>query len=149
MLAGLPSQCHDYKTLNETSRHYKKPGGCKSDVGCDVGCDGVLDMYRTSPQWRGAGWYRFAGAAGTKMATKSEVTKYSICGTAVAGHLNTNGHPYLAEGQSQKQKVCFYGFYGQKSQCYRSTTVTIQRCDGFFIYKLPNTPSCSYRYCGA
>ena len=99
-----------------------------------------------SPQWSGESWYRFTGAAGTKMATKKEVTKKYICGTAAAGHLDTDEHPDLAEGQSQDQKVCFHGSEGQ---CHRSTTVKIQECKGFYIYKLPNTPSCNWRYCGA
>ena len=58
---------------------------------------------------------------------------------------DTNGHPDIADGQSQVQKVCFY--WG--TQCSYSTTATIQKCDGFYIYKFPNTPSCSLRYCGA
>ena len=98
-----------------------------------------------SPRWRGEGWYRFTGAAGTKMATKREVTKDGICGTVAAGHLDTNAHLDLADGQSQDQKVCFN--FG--SQCWRSTTATIQKCDGFYVYKLPNTPYCYLRYCGA
>ena len=125
MLAGLPSQCLNYKTLNETSRYYTKPKGSPE-------CDGGLDGHKTSAQWRGTGWYRFTGAAGTMMATKKEVTTNRICGSLAAGHLDTNTHPNLAEGQSQEQKVCFY----YSTQCQWSTTVNIQKCDGF--YRLPS-----------
>ena len=133
---NYPSQCRDYKTLSEASRHYTQP----TNDYCDLTPYG--DM---SPQWSGDGWYRFTGAAGTKMATKREVTKGSICGTAAAGHLDTYAHPDLADGQSQDQKVCFY--WGR--QCSWSTTATIQKCNGFYVYKLPNTPECYLRYCGA
>ena len=139
MLPGFPPQCSDYKTLNDPSRHYTQ--------GRAYNCDKPGQSYgHTSPQWRGADWYRFSGPAGTKMATKKEVTNENMCGTRAAGHLDTNTHPDLADGQSQDQKVCFY--QGTR-QCYRSTTVTIQKCDGFYIYKLPNPPACSLRYCGA
>ena len=104
-----------------------------------------MDGHKTSAQWRGTGWYRFTGAAGTMMATKKEVTKHHICGSHATGHLDTNTHPNLAEGQSQEQKVCFY----YSTQCQWSTTVKIQKCDGFYIYKLPSAPTCSLRYCGA
>ena len=139
MLSGFPPQCSDYKTLNDRSRHYTQPWGHK----CDRAGRGD-----TSPQWRGAVWYRFTGPAGTKMATKKEVTKYYICGTYAPGYLDTNTHPDLADGQSQDQKVCFY-FSSLYNQCHWSTTVTIQKCDGFYIYKLPNPPVCRTRYCGA
>ena len=140
LISGLPSQCRDYKTLNETSRHYTKPVNYGSPK-CDM-----TGHSNTSPQWRGEGWYRFTGAAGTKMATKSEVTRDGACVTGASGHLDTNTHPDLLSGQSQDQKVCFY-YHG--TQCWRSTTVTIQECEGFYIYKLPNTPLCYNRYCGA
>ena len=133
---NYPSQCRDYKTLSEASRHYTQP----TNDYCDLTPYG--DM---SPQWSGDGWYRFTGAAGTKMATKREVTKRGICGTNLAGHLDTDGHPDLAEGQSQDLKACFY----YTSQCFESKTVTIQRCDGFYVYKLPNVYTCHGRYCGA
>ena len=154
-VVNYPPQCRDYKVLNEASRHYTQPSG---DEKCDK--TGDIDM---SPQWSGAGWYRFTGAAGTKMATKKEVTKKNICGTSAPGHLDTDEHPDLAEGQSQDQKVCFYwqkikiNDFDQdgkrkieKDQCYESTNITIQRCDGFYIYKLPKSNfHCENRYCGA
>ena len=135
---NISIQCINHKTLNDTSRHYTQPYG-------NGECDRIGDSDK-SPQWSGDGWYRFTGAAGTKMATKKEVTTWKMCGTYGAGHLDTNAHPDLADGQSQDQKVCFYGYTGQ---CHHSHTVTIQKCDGFYIYKLPNTPYCHYRYCGA
>ena len=138
MLSGLPPQCFDYKILTDRSRHYSyyRPSG---GVMCDSGSGS------RSPQFRGAGWYRFTGPAGIKMATKTEVTKKGMCGTHAAGHIDANTHPVLAEGQSQDQKVCFYF----SSQCQWSKTVTIQKCDGFYIYKLPRPPGCSFRYCSA
>ena len=139
MLSGrLPPQCQDYKTLDETSRHY-------THTGRSYKCDRD-PRHNKSPQWSGESWYRFTGAAGTKMATKKEVTKYHICGTDAPGCLDTDEHPKLAEGQSQEQKVCFYWRHGQ---CHWYSTVTIQRCDGFYIYMLPNTPDCWLKYCGA
>ena len=138
MLSGLPPQCSDYKTLNDHSRHYS--WGRVEIKKCDR-----TGRSNTSPQWRGAGWYRFTGPAGIKMATKTEVTKKNICGTHAAGHIDANTHPVLAGGQRQDQKVCFYF----SSQCQWSTTVTIQKCDGFYIYKLPKPFGCAFRYCGA
>ena len=137
MLSGLPPQCQDYKTLDETSRHY-------THTGRSYKCDRD-PRHNKSPQWSGESWYRFTGAAGTKMGTKKEVTKNYLCGTHAAGHLDTNTHPDLAEGQSQDQKVCFY----YNVQCKWSTNITIQKCKEFYTYKLSNTPYCNMRYCGA
>ena len=86
-------------------------------------------------------WYRFTGAAGTRMPSTCVLKHY--CGTHAPGWLST-AHP-TRTGQVVNGKVCFH--WGNKC-CNWHANIQIKRCNGFYVYKLVRTPVCWLRYCG-
>ena len=88
------------------------------------------------------GWYRFEGAAGTRLPTSC--TPDYRCGTSATSWL-TNGHPSVADGRVSK-RVCFS--YNGDCYYYRCVNIIIRNCGSYYVYELDRTPSCSYRYCG-
>ena len=118
--------CYHYKNLSDADRKlsYKTP------VGEEL-CDSEL------PE----GWYRFVGAAGTRMPTVR--VKAYHCGTDWSGWLN-GAHP--TEGDDKvSRKVCFSD---RNSGCKDTITILVKNCISYFIYKL-HPPECNFRYCGA
>ena len=97
----------------------------------DVFCDNLLSE----------GWYRFEGAAGTRMPTT--VVPPFKCGTDFSGWLN-GAQPTLVDGEVNR-KVCFTG---NKDNCKYSNHITVKNCGSFLIYKLIPPTACSLRYCG-
>lgn len=88
------------------------------------------------------GWYRFEGAAGTRMPTSCPPA--SRCNTNVPGWLN-GSHPTVADGRVTRQ-VCFHW---SSNCCYRTTNIQVRNCSSFYVYHFSGTPSCYYRYCGS
>ena len=86
------------------------------------------------------GWYRFVGAAGTKMPTTS--VSANRCGTYRSGWLN-GAHPKVEDGEVKKM-VCF----DPEPRCRYSTYILVKNCGSYFIYKLQKPSSCPSRYCG-
>ena len=118
--------CHHYKNLTEASRKitYVTPDGSEL-------CDSHL---------RG-GWYRFVGAAGTKMPT-TRVQAFR-CGTDWPGWLD-GAHPTVEDGEVQRT-VCFSD---RLTGCRYLTNIFVKNCRSYFIYKLFPSRSCFSRYCG-
>lgn len=88
-----------------------------------------------------SGWYRFEGAAGTKMHESCTHDHY-YCGTTYPGYLS-NGHPSPDDGMVSRT-VCFY----VGSCCGWSRSVNVINCAGlYYVYELNGTPSCNSRYC--
>ena len=117
--------CHEYKNLSDLERksNYKTPlnkGSCDKGFG---------------------GWYRFVGAAGTKMAT-TDVEAFS-CGADYSGWLYDT-HPTLEDGEVLR-KVCFSANSGV---CSFDTQISVKNCSSYYIYKLGHPPRCESRYCG-
>ena len=115
--------CHHYKNLTDANRKisYETPDGL---------CDSQLLE----------GWYRFEGAAGTKMPT-THVSAYS-CGTDWSGWLD-GAHPTVEDGEVQRT-VCFSD---RSTGCQHSINIFVKNCGSYFIYKL-YPPNCASRYCG-
>jgi len=88
------------------------------------------------------GWYRFQGAAGTKMATSCPPTHR--CNTHITGWLN-GAHPTVADGKVTRQ-VCFHGY---SVCCKWSRDIEVRNCNAFYVYHFSGTPECNLRYCGA
>ena len=118
--------CFHYKNLSDADRKitYVTPDGSAL-------CDKQL------PE----GWYRFVGAAGTKMPT-TRVPAYR-CGTDWSGWLMT-AHPTVEDGKVQRT-VCFSG---RLTDCKYLTNIFVKNCGSNFIYELKKTPRCNLRYCG-
>ena len=90
------------------------------------------------------GWYRFQGAAGTRMPTSC--TPLNICNTAATGWLN-GSHPTVSDGKVSLQ-VCFHCF---SNCCNWSTNIEVRNCGSFYVYYFNGTPdnNCNLRYCGS
>ena len=119
------SECRNYNTLSSFDRKVTYHSGIR--------CDSRI----------GPAWYRFQGAAGTRMPTSCPPK--SRCNTDATGWL-TGGHPSVADGQVSKT-VCFHW---SGSCCQWSTTIQVRNCGSFYVYYLNSTPNghCHLRYCG-
>ena len=87
------------------------------------------------------GWYRFVGAAGTKMPT-TRVPAYR-CGTNWSGWLD-GAHPTV-EDDEVSRTVCFSN---RVTGCKSLINILVKNCGSFLIYKLAQRPSCTSRFCG-
>ena len=118
--------CYHYKNLSDANRKisYVTPYGSEL-------CDSQL------PE----GWYRFVGAAGTKMPT-TRVPAYR-CGTDWSGWLIT-AHPTVEDGEV-RGKVCFSD---RDTGCKYLKAISVKTCGTYFIYKLQLPNACNSRYCG-
>ena len=109
---------------------------CDGDYCCDQAGD---DHVR--PDWKGDGWYRITGEAGTKI-FDSPVEKHH-CGTAASGWLS-GGHPSPEEGLVTRT-VCFVA---TDNDCLWEAHVDVLNCnDAYFVYYLVDTPTCNLGYC--
>ena len=118
--------CYHYKNLSEANRNtvYQTP---LSGQGL---CDKELS----------GGWYRFVGAAGTKMPA-TRVPAYR-CGTDWSGWLYA-AHPTVEDGKVRRT-VCFSD---RSTGCKYTTIIFVKNCGSYFIYNLFHPPGCPLRYC--
>ena len=86
------------------------------------------------------GWYRFVGAAGTKMPT-TRVPAYR-CSTVWSGWLD-DAHPTVEDGEIQRT-VCFSD---RTTGCKILRDIFVKNCGSYFIYRLQQPPYCNSRYC--
>ena len=117
--------CHEYKNLSDFKRkssHTTSPQ--------EESCDKELD-----------GWYRFVGAAGTKMSTTK--VKPFRCGAAKSGWLYGT-HPTVEDGEVRR-KVYFSG--NTKDSSFTSY-ISVKNCSSYYVYKLHELKRCNSRYCG-
>ena len=119
--------CSNYSTLSDADRKRTHVTPQNSEGVCD--------------DWLPEGWYRFVGAAGTKMPT-TRVPAYR-CGTDFSGWLN-GAHPTVEDGEVQRN-VCFSH---RSTGCKYSTAIFVKTCGSYYIYKLFKPVSCFTRYCG-
>ena len=117
--------CYHYKNLTDANRkiRHKTPDGLWL-------CDSRL------PE----GWYRFVGAAGTKMPT-TRVRAYR-CGTDWSGWLD-GAHPTV-EGGKVIRMVCFSD---RSTGCKYTNKIFVKNCGSYFIYNLFYSSSCPSRFC--
>ena len=119
-----PSQCKQYKFLNDSDRH--------SDFGHgERKCDKNLTE----------DWYRFSAGAGTSIPT--HCPPVLRCGTDLPGWMD-GAHPTVDEGVVSR-KVCFHGF---GNCCFHNIMIDVRNCSSFFVYRLKPIPVCASRYCG-
>ena len=117
--------CYHYRNLSDANRRITyetlySPGLCDNHLS--------------------EGWYRFVGAAGTKMPT-TRVPAHR-CGTDWSGWLTT-AHPTVEDGKVQR-RVCFSD---RSTGCKYRRSIVLRNCGSYFIYKL-YPPPCPSRYCG-
>jgi cysteine-rich repeat protein len=131
-IASNHPQCFEpYTTLSEAERNASAPAGPYCDR-----------QDAANPQdWAGPGWYRFSGAAGTRMSETA--LGIESCGSYGTGWLNGE-HPQLGEGIVDRQ-VCFSW---KDENCPFQAQVQVLTCVDFYLYSFPNVPECDMRYCG-
>ena len=117
--------CYHYNNLSDANRKISYATPPASEL-----CDSQLFE----------GWYRFVGAAGTKMPT-TRVPAYRR-GTDFPGWLD-GAHPRVEDSEIRR-KVCFSD---RSTGCQYSKGIFVKNCGSYFIYKL-QTPPCPSRYCG-
>ena len=117
--------CKNYQNLTDGTRKYdyKKPNS---------ECDSTLKL----------GWYRFQGAAGTKMVTKCPPV--DRCDASFPVWLSDD-HPTVAEGAVQR-KVCIHRF---GDCCAESFNIQVNNCGSYYTYKLHSPGFCDARFCSA
>jgi cysteine-rich repeat protein len=112
-----------------------------NDFGATLYCDNDNGGGVLPPDWAGPGWYRFTGAAGTQMATAAP-GDYA-CATHASCWLD-DPHPTPDEGVVQRT-ICADWSPGP---CWQTWEISVVNCGNFYLYNLPNTIACNYRYCG-
>ena len=117
--------CYRYKNLSDAARKISYVTAYGSEL-----CDNQLPV----------GWYRFVGAAGTKMPT-THVPAYR-CGAEWSGWL-FDAHPTVEDGEVHR-RVCFSD---RSTGCKHGQGIVLKNCGSYFIYKL-YPPPCYSRYCG-
>ena len=118
--------CYNYSVLNDSQRKssYITPDG-------DAKCDSSL----------AEGWYRFEGAAGTKMPT-TRVQAFR-CDADWSGWLK-DAEPTVEDGEVNRL-VCFSD---RTTSCKYTINILVKNCGSYFIYKLRSLKGCNSRYCG-
>ncbi|XP_078351512.1 polycystin family receptor for egg jelly-like [Oculina patagonica] len=115
--------CNSYSTLDSKNRLLSKPA------------QGLCDNPLSST------WYRFTGP-GSYLPESCPETQSDVCGTSYPGWLN-GIHPTAAEGVVTRT-VCFSQSGGC---CQYTTTIEVQNCGDFYVYKLVPSPTCNLGYC--
>ena len=133
---------YNYKELSEVDRNINFNDGEGGVNYCDQEQTDGVDGVESSPDWAGEGWYRFVGEAGNRMPSM-ELPPMNSCGTHWPGWMRDT-HPEQV-GVEKEVRICFYNV---GNGCNEEVLGLVVNCGGFFIYKLPETPSCSSRYCG-
>ena len=123
----LADPCYNYHNLSDATRKSSHATQLSGPVFCD---NQLLER-----------WYRFVGAAGTKMPT-TRVPAHK-CGTDWSGWLD-GAHPTVEDGEVYRM-VCFSD---RSTGCNEHIRISVKNCGSLFIYKLTKTPRCSSRYCG-
>jgi len=120
---SLVDVCHwqHYQNLSDAERKY-------DHVTVNQKCDNTLN-----------GWYRFQGAAGTKMVTTCPPMERC---DAVLPIWLSGGHPTVAEGKVTRN-VCINNF----ACCDISFSIQVKNCGSYYIYKLFDPRKCPARYC--
>lgn len=117
-------ECSSYQFLNESRR--------ASHIG-------VIPL--SYDAYLAEGWYRFHGAAGTKMQNTCVPTDHG-CGTFMFGWL-AGEHPTVAQGVVRR-KVCFHF---ASDCCFVHFYTRVRDCGSFYVYKLKRSPYFT-QYCG-
>ncbi|KAM5151667.1 uromodulin-like [Mantella aurantiaca] len=88
-----------------------------------------------------SGWYRFKGEYDLQIPERC--IPENSCGTYIPIWMN-GSHPTVSDGVVNR-KACSHWYDGC---CTQSFNISVRMCpDGFYVYKLQNTPSCSSAYC--
>ena len=133
-----PNQCVEYMVLDDAKRSVNN--------GYDLYCDTVDTDYRPSSDWQGPGYYRIMSSAGNRL--PESAPKSYHCGTNLPGWMRGEHHQEIYE--EKKMTACFAlnnNAFPDEYNCMYQANITVTNCNGFYVYKLPDTPYCDLRYC--
>ena len=137
--AALPAQCKHYNVLDSPARHFQT---VDRKLCNGLNCCDKVGRRHVNSDWKGTGWYRVFGSAGTKL-VDSPVQAYSSCGTDYTGWLD-GGHPTPDEGEVTRT---VYFNTGSDTK-YSPKNVKVINCNNeFFVYYLLDINGCHYAYC--
>lgn len=125
----LPPECMEYTPLTDATRNVTtSPYVPKS-------CDAQL----------APGWFRFQGAAGSRMPT-TPPPPYS-CGTGTPGYMNGT-HPTADEGIIETTACFHWADNGKDYPCFGGPKpLKVLNCGEYFVYHLTPSAACMSRYC--
>ena len=96
-----------------------------------------------SDDWKGAGWYRITGGAGTKLAD-FDVANYH-CGTVASGWM-VGGHPTVFQGEvTRTVNFNYHRIFGGSWR----RSIKVINCNTHYVYYLEEAPQCLLGYCTA
>jgi len=125
-----PAQCHKYNELNSSTR---KLTSSTTSSYCDKSSH--------SRDWKGTGWYRVTGGAGTQLADTQVASRH--CGTQATGYL-TGGHPSVEEGEVTR--TVNFNWDGKPASWTK--TVRVTNCGSYYVYHLVDVGGvCDLGYC--
>jgi len=137
------SACINYKTLDSADRNVAT---LEDDSVCSGGNSGCCDQTGSgtiSPDWKGNGWYRFMGDAGTKM-PDSPVGERR-CGSDITSWI-AGGHPSFKDFQKEVTRTIHFEWEGKVS--WKSLEAKVMHCGDFYVYNLKDISKCNSVYCG-
>jgi len=142
------SACIYYNILDSVSRNVatlEAESVCKSEENQNPCCDkkGNSSIPEISPDWKGEGWYRLMGAAGTKLPVTP--VGENRCGSHKTSWLS-GGHPTMDEYQKEVSRTVNFQWNGRVS--FQSMDILVVNCKHFYVYYLNNINSCSATFCG-
>ena len=88
------------------------------------------------------GWYRFTSYVGGKMPEAKVDSKR--CGTNHPIWMK-GSHPTVNEGTVDR--TACVNFFNMMNGCFTSLQIKVRNCNGYFVYYLGPTYSCSLAYC--
>ena len=124
VLAGKKyRECTEYMWLTDADRRYAYYNSNQPK------CDNYL-----------SGWYRFGGAAGTRMSTSCQ--SHYRCQATYPGYLY-GGHPSVNDGKVSRTVY----FYNNNCYSYSHTIQVINCANLYYVYELNGVYTCDSRYC--
>ena len=133
-------QCFEYSVMDEETRNANIR--VDTDKKLSLFCD-QTGLEFSSTRWLGPGYYRMLPPAGLYV-PEYNPGRHS-CGTSVTFWLNGK-HP---EEMFVETEVEFCGDAVASGNCNERVKGTVTKCNGYFVYYLPDTPFEYRRYCAA
>ena len=127
----LHARCFEYEELNSSQR---KSWEGSHQYSCDDSAG------RTRVDWKGAGWYRITGQAGSKL-IESPVDMFR-CGTSYSGWMS-GGHPTVDQGEVSRT----INFKNSLNDTILTNQAKVINCGTYYVYHLDNVPVCNAGYC--
>ena len=126
--SSTPPQCSNYTINMDATRNI----GYTASINF---CDNVSPFNNGTPIW-----IRFQEPAGTLIA--NSIVPPNYCGTVATGWYA--GEYPTGIFSTATSIVCFY--YSTNT-CTSCSSISVTNCQTFYVFLLPQTPSCNYRYC--